>query len=179
MALSHCWGKLRDDEKFCASLRNLQELKTAINFDRLPKTFQDAVIVTKGLGLRYLWIDSLCIIQDDHEDWEREAARMEQVFSLAYCVIGASSARSSLDGFLGDRPSRHCVQIEASGAGTLYVCPAIDDFRRDVELGELNKRGWVFQERVLARRSIYFTSTQVYWECGAGVHCETLGRLHK
>ncbi len=59
----------------------------------------------------------------------------------------------------------------------IYVCPAIDDFHADVELGPLNSRGWVLQEEALSRRSIYYTSTQVYWECGAGVHCETLARL--
>ncbi|KAK8006879.1 calcofluor white hypersensitive protein [Apiospora arundinis] len=61
--------------------------------------------------------------------------------------------------------------------GNLYVCPAIDDFHRDVELAELNQRGWVLQERALSRRSVHFTSTQMYWECGRGVHCETMARL--
>ncbi|OXV05317.1 hypothetical protein Egran_06915, partial [Elaphomyces granulatus] len=60
---------------------------------------------------------------------------------------------------------------------TFYVCEAIDDFRSDVELGDLNKRGWVFQERALSRRTIYFTKTQVYWECGKGVQCETLTKM--
>ncbi|KAJ4115389.1 hypothetical protein NW768_011241 [Fusarium equiseti] len=176
-ALSHCWGRLSQDERFCTSLTNIEQLKAGIDYNRLPKNFQDAVTVTVGLGIKYLWIDSICIIQDDRTDWEKEAARMEQVFSLAYFVIGASSAKSSLDGFLGDCPRRECVQIETQDAPLLYVCPFIDNFKHDVELGELNKRGWVFQERVLARRSIFFTSTQVYWECGTGVHCETLGRL--
>lgn len=178
-ALSHCWGRLSESERFCTSLHNIEQLKGGIDYLQLPKNFQDAITITMGLGVKYLWIDSICIIQDDHVDWEKEAARMEQVFSLAYFVIGASSAKSSLDGFLSARPGRECVQIETQDAGLLYVCPTIDNFRHDVELGELNKRGWVLQERVLARRSIFFTSTQVYWECGVGVHCETLGRLRK
>jgi hypothetical protein len=121
----------------------------------------------------------LCIIQDDDDDWERESGKMERVFSDAYCTIGASSGRSSLEGFLGDRTPRDYVQLQTQSAGALYVCPAIDDFHRHVELGELNRRGWVLQERALSRRSIYFTSTQVYWECGKGVQCETLARLYK
>ncbi|RSL47216.1 hypothetical protein CEP51_015807 [Fusarium floridanum] len=102
---------------------------------------------------------------------------MSQVFNSAYCTISASSAKSSLDGFLTERKPRPCVQLQTN-TGPLYICPAIDDFHHDVELSEINKRGWVLQERALSRRSIYFTSTQVYWECGRGIHCETLGRLH-
>jgi hypothetical protein len=60
-----------------------------------------------------------------------------------------------------------------------YVCEAIDDFQHDVIDGRLNKRGWVLQERALARRTIYFTENQTYWECGEGVRCETLAKMRK
>jgi len=179
VALSHCWGPLKDNEKFCTSKHNIEQLKESIAVDSLPRTFRDTLTITRGLDIKYIWIDSLCIIQDDDDDWERESAKMERVFSDAYCTIGASSARSSLVGFLADRAPRDCVQLQTQSTGTLYVCPAIDDFHRHVELGELNRRGWVLQERALSRRSIYFTSTQVYWECGKGVQCETLARLSK
>jgi hypothetical protein len=104
---------------------------------------------------------------------------MEQVFRGAYCTIAATSAKTSEDGFLAPRKRRDCVRLSTASGGILYVCPTIDDFHKDVELGELNRRGWVLQERVLSRRSIHFTSTQIYWECGVGVHCETLARLYK
>jgi hypothetical protein len=159
--------------------RNIAQLKESIDLDSLPKTFRDAVKVTRGIGINYLWIDSLCIIQDDKDDWDNESTRMEQVFSSAYCTIGVSSAKSSVEGFLHYRSPRACVQLDTSSLGTLYICPNIDDFNRDVDLGELNSRGWVLQERALSRRSIFYTSTQVYWECSAGVHCETLARLQK
>jgi hypothetical protein len=61
----------------------------------------------------------------------------------------------------------------------VYVCDAIDDFNRDVENGQLNRRGWVLQERALARRTIYFADRQTYWECGQGVRCETLTKMNK
>lgn len=178
VALSHCWGPLKDNEKFCTSKRNIEQLKSCIPLHSLPRTFRDTVTITRGLRIKYIWIDSLCIIQDDDDDWERESGKMERVFSDAYCTIGASSGRSSLEGFLADRTPRDYVQLQTQSAGALYVCPAIDDFHRHVELGELNRRGWVLQERALSRRSIYFTSTQVYWECGKGVQCETLARLY-
>lgn len=179
VALSHCWGALTAEERFCTYERNIEDLKRSIDFDMLPLTFRDAITVTRGIGVRYIWIDSLCIIQDDAEDWEKESRKMEQVFSNAYCTIGASSAKSSLEGFLNRKMSRPCVQIQTQTAGQLYICPAIDNFHQDVELGELNRRGWVLQERALSRRTIYYTSTQVYWECGGGVQCETLARLEK
>ena len=179
VALSHCWGPLQENEKFCTSKSNIKQLKESIFFELLPRTFRDAVTVTRGLGIKYIWIDSLCIIQDDAVDWERESGRMEQVFSNAYCTIGASSAGSSVEGFLWSRTPRPCVQLQTRSLGTIYVCPNIDDFHQDVDLGKLNRRGWVLQERALSRRSIFYTSTQVYWECGAGVRCETLARLYK
>lgn len=179
IALSHCWGPLKDDEKFCTYKRNIGQLKAHIDFGTLPRTFRDAVTVARGLGIDYLWIDSLCIIQDDEDDWQSESAKMEQVFSDAYCTIGASSAKSSLDGFLADPSPRSVVTLPPGRAGAAYVCVDIDDFHGDVELGPLNRRGWVLQERALSRRTIFFTSTQVYWECGEGIHCETLAHLKK
>ncbi|KAG8355548.1 hypothetical protein FVEN_g6473 [Fusarium venenatum] len=176
IALSHCWGKLSKQERFCTYIDNIQGFKQHIPFDELPQTFKDAVITTRALKVRYLWIDSLCIIQEDPPDWKIEAARMEDVFNSAYCTIAASSSASSLDGFLIHRRERAVIGINTS-KGPLYLAEAIDDFREDVEKGILNTRGWVFQERALSRRTIHFTSTQVYWECGHGVHCETLAHL--
>jgi hypothetical protein len=179
VALSHCWGPPEETQKFCTFKHNVKQLMLCIEYGNLPPMFRDTLTITRGLGVKYVWIDSLCIIQDDDDDWQRESVKMERVFSDAYCTIGASSARSSLERILIYRHPRPCVQLQTRTAGTLYVCPVIDDFHKHVELAELNRRGWVLQERALSRRSIYFTSTQVYWECGNGVHCETLARLQK
>ncbi|KAF5492284.1 hypothetical protein CGCS363_v011204 [Colletotrichum siamense] len=153
-------------------------LAACIEFDELPKTFKDAIEVTRVLGFRYLWIDSLCIIQDDPSDWEREAVSMEHVFSSANITIAASSAKSSSEGFIfsrGKQPSS--LAIQTPSGRTIFIRKSIDNFRHDVEKSVLNQRGWVLQERALARRTIHFTSTQVYWECGYGIHCETLTKL--
>lgn len=72
-ALSHCWG---GGDPFALKTDNLNTLLADLPTDRLPATFKDAVLVCRNLGIQYLWIDSLCIIQDDHGDWEREAAQM-------------------------------------------------------------------------------------------------------
>ncbi|KAF3065703.1 Serine/threonine-protein kinase ULK1 [Trichoderma lentiforme] len=176
VALSHCWGKLTKEERFCTYAHNIDAMKMNIPYKALPKTFQDAVTVTRALDVPYLWIDSLCIIQEDEKDWESEAARMEEVFSSAYCTIAASRGTSSLSGFLGRRKPRAYAKIQTSG-GPLYLAEAIDDFHADVEQSELSKRGWVLQERALSRRTIYFTATQIYWECGRGIFCESLAAL--
>ncbi|RSL79790.1 hypothetical protein CEP52_017481 [Fusarium oligoseptatum] len=84
LALSHCWGKLEEDQKFVTSASNFDNRKEEIPFDKMPRTFQDAVRTNRALGIAYLWIDSLCIIQGDEADWEAESAKMEEVFSSAY-----------------------------------------------------------------------------------------------
>lgn len=179
IALSHRWGDLSREQRFCTYADNIAQRKERIEYGELPASFQDAVRVTRALGVRYLWIDSLCIIQEDPEDWAAEASRMEDVFSHAYCTIAASSASSSLVGFLGGRQPRDAMMLPTPGGAPLYLAEDIDDFRTDVENSILSSRGWVLQERALSRRTIYFTSTQVYWECGNGVVCETLAQMRK
>lgn len=179
IALSHRWGDLSHEQRFCTYADNISQRKERIGYEDLPASFQDAVRVTRALGVRYLWIDSLCIIQEDREDWAAEAGRMEDVFSHAYCTIAASSASSSLAGFLGSRRPRDAIMLSTPAGPPLYLAEHIDDFRTDVENSVLSSRGWVLQERALSRRTIYFTSTQVYWECGNGVTCETLAQLRK
>ncbi|KIX10701.1 uncharacterized protein Z518_01785 [Rhinocladiella mackenziei CBS 650.93] len=177
LALSHRWGDPAEHRRFCTIRANHHDFERSIGFDQLPKTFQDAVIVTRGLGVRFLWIDSLCIVQDDPEDWESQSKLMEDVFSFAYCTIAAGCARGTTDGFLKPRPQREFVTLKHNSGDVYYVCKAIDNFRADVEEGELNQRGWVLQERALSHRTIHFTESQVYWECGGGVHCETLTKM--
>ncbi len=140
VALSHCWGKVHESRKVCTYKSNVQEFRKNIEFDRLPATFRDAVRITWALNIEYLWIDSLCIIQDDADDWEVESGHMEDVFSSAYCTLAASSAKSSDDGFLGERKPRSCIKVETRKRGTFYICKAIDNFHLDVEEGVLNQR---------------------------------------
>jgi hypothetical protein len=179
IALSHPWGPYNEDHPhFCTFPRNLDEYKKNISFDKLPATFQHAVTTTRELGLRYLWIDSICIIQGPDGDFAQEATRMEDVFSSAYCVLAASSAMGQQDGFLNPRKGNKYLIFEKGGQ-PLYVCRFMDDFNADVLEGPLSKRGWVLQERALAHRTIFFTDRQTYWECGEGVRCETLTRMEK
>jgi Heterokaryon incompatibility protein (HET) len=185
VALSHCWGRLPKEQtdKWCTTTSNDKERRTqGFPIANLAQTFRDAITVTRELGQRYLWIDSLCIIQDDHRDWETESKKMEAVFQHAYCTIAATSAEHSDEGFLNRPEEKYSqyVMVPESSDGKVYICTSIDDdFDVDVMKGILNTRAWVLQERALSRRTIHFTKRQTYWECGGGVRCETLTHMKK
>lgn len=178
LALSHRWGSPTLHKTFRTLKSNLDIFKKGIEIATLPKTFQQAIQIAQSLNIGYLWIDSLCIVQDDSEDWNHESELMEQVFSSAYITIAATCASGTDDGFLKERPERQYIQMTNVNA-SYFVCEAIDNFYLDVDQAELNKRGWVLQERALSRRSIHFTDRQCYWECGGGVRCETLTMMKK
>ncbi|KAI1079560.1 hypothetical protein F5B20DRAFT_581016 [Whalleya microplaca] len=175
IALSHPWG---DPPHFCTLQSNVREYTVNIEMGALPITFQDAVTTTRELGFQYLWIDSICIIQGPDGDFNKESKRMEDVFSSAVCVIAASSAKNQRDGFLRREAKRDYVPFVRDGLPPLFISSFIDDFNQHAVESSLNKRGWVLQERALARRTIYFTEHQTYWECGEGVRCETLAKMN-
>jgi len=99
-ALTYCWG---GDQALKTTRGNLQDHKLRIEGGRLPYTLRDAVIVTKGLGLKYLWIDALCIVQDDGIDKDTEIGRMSDIYYNAAVVISASRASHANEGFLHSR----------------------------------------------------------------------------
>jgi len=180
IALSHPWGS-NDPETnphFYTDVLNESLRKEGINLASLPNTFRDAVVTTRELGQKYLWIDSVCIVQGRGGDFSTEATRMQQYYSGAYCVIAASRAKTQWSGFLHQRPGREVVTLQVDGV-PVYICENIDNFNDHVIESELGKRGWVLQERALARRTIFFADRQTYWECGHGVRCETLTKMKK
>jgi hypothetical protein len=183
IALSHCWGRLSDEEKkrFCTTQANIVRRLRGFGLSELPQSFQDAVKVTRELGVLYLWIDSLCIIQDgDHgQDWSRESSQMEHIFSNAYCTIAATAAAHSDDGFLQRRTGFESIHVQDASGRQFYINSDVDDFDNDVEKALLNTRAWVMQEGVLARRTIHFSAKQTYWECGEGIYCENLTMLKR
>lgn len=179
LALSHPWGSPATNTMFRTLQSNLIDfMEEGVMVTNLPRTFQDAIWITQRLSVRYLWIDSLCIVQDNNEDWEYESRLMEQVYSSACATIAATSASGTSSGFLNSHRGRKYVRM-AKGGASYFVCDAIDNFHDDVEQADLNTRGWVLQERALSRRTIHFAKRQCYWECGGGVRCETLTKMNK
>ncbi|KAF2103351.1 HET-domain-containing protein [Rhizodiscina lignyota] len=106
IALSHCWGR---PQHLVTKHDSLAERKKSIAWVEMPRTFQDAVRITRKLGQKYLWIDSLCIIQDDKNDWERESAKMASIYQDAYLVIAATSGIDGDAGCFGDRLQAHVI----------------------------------------------------------------------
>jgi hypothetical protein len=185
LALSHLWGKESSTNRHFKSNRdNISGRMEKISDHELPSTFMDAVRIARELEVEYIWIDSICILQKtdtDPGDFHEEAKWMESIYASAYCVIAASSAEDMSSGFLKER-DKIAIQLpwaDNSGQPATYLCESVDDFQGDVLDGPLNRRGWVLQERALARRTIFFTNNQTYWECSQGVRCETLSKLTK
>jgi hypothetical protein len=177
IALSHQWG---DPPHYSTETHNLEERKKGMTLTEIPATFRDAIVVTRALGHRYLWIDSICIVQGVGGDFHSESKRMESIYSGAYCVLAASCASDHGSGFLGSRKQREFVTLTPSGSNTsVYICEPIDNFKEHVLDGALNHRGWVLQEHALARRTVFFTKHQTYFECGRGVRCETMTKMSK
>ncbi|KAH7316936.1 hypothetical protein B0I35DRAFT_469369 [Stachybotrys elegans] len=177
VALSHPWGL---GPHFCTTTANLDSFKQSIDYTKLPATFKHAITVTRQIGQRYIWIDSLCIIQGPDGDFKQEAEKMEIVFASADCVISACSSRGQSDGFLNKFKAKQdgeFVTFPRAGFSPLYICRFIDDFAHDVLESNLSRRGWVLQERALARRTIYFAESQIYWECGEGVQCQSMTKM--
>lgn len=100
MALSHCWGA---HQPLITTKATIHERLNGLEFNSLPKNFKGAIIVTRRLRIQYLWIDSLCIVQDDSEDWTREATLMGYVYANSYCTIAATRGKSCQDGVLSAR----------------------------------------------------------------------------
>jgi hypothetical protein len=104
---------------------------------------------------------------------------MKDVYSGAYCTIAATAASNPLTGYLDRRDPTEYVCVQDGTENLFFASTDIDDFDHDVVQAPLNTRAWVFQESVLSRRTIHFTSNQLYWECGKSIHCENLTRLER
>lgn len=169
IALSYCWGGEQEQKTTTKSLQ--QREQDGLKLAELPQSLQDAVTATKQLGLSYMWIDSLCIVQDDDTDKEKEVARMADIYSGAYLTISAASSRSAHEGFLQDRsPStirRHVVPLQflcpdgEKGWVYLYRPENYDPKKEE----QLNTRGWALQEYLLSPRLLIYGSWQLRWAC--------------
>ena len=166
-ALSHCWGSL---EFLRLTTKTFGSFRQRIPFEALPKTFQDAIYIARYLGLFYLWIDSLCILQDSAEDWEKECGLMTEVYGACALNIAATAAEDASVGCFFNRKNTWRCQASPSSTGRpIYDCYSYIALLPKDRLGE---RAWVVQERYLSRRTLHFSENQVFWECGGNSACE-------
>lgn len=174
LSLSHCWGKIQIKRLLTADMKSMIE---NIEIRDLPKTFRDAIAITRKLGVRFLWIDSLCIVQDSVEDWQTEALTMQDVYRYAQLNIAATGSTDGNGGCFVTRDPLlvQSLHVNASWKGDSgsYCISNSAFWRHGVNRAPLNTRAWVLQERVLAPRTLHFGADQVYWECNEKNACET------
>ncbi|KAH7312978.1 heterokaryon incompatibility protein-domain-containing protein [Rhexocercosporidium sp. MPI-PUGE-AT-0058] len=170
--LSYCWG---GDQPVKTTTATIESHTSSIVFADLPKSLQDALIVTAKIGMQYIWIDCLCIIQDDPEDLAKELSTMSSIYKYADITISASSAHGVSNGFLQERtwrpistPFALSLQTPDSQTGTVQITDYNSyDFQSQ---DPVHSRAWIFQEQLLSSRVVDFSSMMVRW------HCATISR---
>jgi len=163
---------------------NLESHKSGILEASLPKTIRDAISVTRDLGIRFLWVDALCIIQDslNGEDWHAESSKMRDVYSNAYVTISAETAIDANAGFLAHRSSEGTnrgfmlpyLSVNGSEHGSVYLQQKTADRNRC-----LSYRAWAFQERRLSTRVLDYQAGQISLTCRTGMIEESSAELVK
>ncbi|KAN0099783.1 HET domain containing protein [Hyaloscypha variabilis] len=173
VCLSYCWG----NSKFInTSSKNIQDHKKGIPWEVLPRTFQEAIDFTRRLGIRYIWIDALCIVQDDHADWEREAGKMANIYEYSFLTIAATCAESPEAGLFSNPSKYQEVELDAVRAQLINHFPN-SPMRDTSNQFPLLGRSWTYQERMLAPRVLYFCKEELAWECSELRKCECNPRL--
>jgi hypothetical protein len=160
-ALTYCWGGY-DGHRTLHS--NVTARYESIDMADLPQTLKDAIFFTRKLGIDYIWIDALCIVQDNGEEWALEAAKMADVYAGAHVVLAATRAKSATEGFL--QPSH--VTCTFSSHATSKRGFTLRAIRSDHLHGDLSykglplfQRGWCLQEELLATRIVHFLPSEV------------------
>jgi hypothetical protein len=179
-ALSYCWGTAQG---LTTTHATLHQRSIGIPWHSLPETSKDALVLCRALGIEYLWIDSLCIIQDDENDWLCQSGHMHKIYGHAIIVIAADAASDSNGGCFIRRSGTSVFKSNAPKGTTesptvlvqrrvshnlRFYPPSILDGGR----WPLSMRAWALQERLLATRIVHFTADEIMWECSGGIFCE-------
>ncbi|KAK6813622.1 hypothetical protein RU639_010331 [Aspergillus parasiticus] len=177
ICLSYCWGA--EGSPVQLKKATLSRFQQNIERETLPLTFQHAIHVTRQLGVKYLWIDSLCIVQDDSEDWREQCPRMAEVYHNAYITLAASAApnpRAGLYFTSNDEWDRGREILSTSGrhAFRAFGRTPMTDMNSTGDSEPLFKRAWAYQERMLSPRILYFTRREILWECNERAACQCL-----
>ncbi|KAF2793543.1 HET-domain-containing protein [Melanomma pulvis-pyrius CBS 109.77] len=198
LTLSHCWGSGKSVLK--TTNKTLQAHKKNIPWSALPASFQDAVALTRSLGFRWLWIDSLCIIQDAVLEKHEASLHIDRIFGNSFLTIAATSAAESTEGLFLPKPQLFKIQATDS-KGSLYKIfvreqPSHYSFKASFDEGAhmndwelpfnssseanlhtpLLKRAWAYAERLVSPRVLHFTKSEMILECREGYNCEC-GRI--
>ena len=166
-ALSYCWGGHNQHQTVASNVAARHE---HIDTSTLPQTLKDAIRFTRKLGVEYIWIDSLCIVQDDRDEWAREAAKMADVYSGAFVVLAATRAQAATEGFLQPYREPYVITSQLSAKQVFKVQARYDQEHQycgslHLEHLPLSQRGWCLQEQMLASRIIHFLPAEIFYKC--------------
>ncbi|KAK6608312.1 hypothetical protein H4I95_03692 [Botrytis cinerea] len=166
--LSHCWG---GQIETVLTTSNLQSLQKEIKMTSLPANFRDAILITRALGFQFLWIDSLCIIQDSKYDWGIESKKMGETYRNSALTIGAAAAHKAADGMLhsGSQSSRDIkpklkLSKDSGSDDVVEIASSIqrpENLTELFESGPLQSRAWALQERILSPRILCYTNDKL------------------
>lgn len=184
MTLSYCWGSQPASQAYRLLKSTEQDMRNKQSIALLPKTIRDAMEIASYFQCSYLWVDRLCIFQDSAEDFQREAASMADIYKNSTLNIAALGAQDADGGCFFERDQRYVAPTRVNiqhNRHNRYERPMPYRFESEKRLGlrssfeaePLIHRAWTVQERILARRVIYFGSKQVFWECKHAHWCET------
>lgn len=171
--LSHCWGQ---GQPLQTTKSTHADMLCSIPGDSLPIVFKQAILVARGLGISYIWIDSLCIIQDSREDWELESAKMCDYYSNSYLNISVGSSPSHDVAFLTKRdpswyPNKFTLEDGFNKIYDIYA-KRVPSLARIDDGGPLYSRAWAWQEAAMAAQTVHFMAGDLVWQCQEGIFPE-------
>jgi len=174
VALSYVWGNVSTEYRTMTDNIAERSIPGGLNTATFPETITDSILFVRQLGLRYLWIDAICIIQDCSKDKLTQIQSMDLVYGLSYLTIMAAGGASARDPLPGCRPRTRTLKQHIEVVQGLHLCVGPPRLRQALALSVWNTRCWTYQESALSRRRIYFTEQQVYFECRGDAFCEDI-----
>ncbi|KAK1827455.1 heterokaryon incompatibility protein-domain-containing protein [Podospora conica] len=167
MALSYCWGS---DTAGILTLNpsTYTTFTQGVKMSELARTHRETIFLAHAIGIRYIWIDALCIIQGDIADWERESKMMARVYGNAVLTVIAGRSAGTKDGFIANDLAGHGpppCQLPVNGPGPVSSSTLTVGLCRNETVGPVTGRGWCFQEGKLSRRAVVFGEQQLIFRC--------------
>lgn len=174
-ALSYCWGTAGPDAKDHRTLKsNVTAREVGFCLDELPQTLQDAVLVARTMNIPYIWIDALCIVQDDMSEWESESQRMMDYYGNACLTLVPVLADSASTGMLrsaGSRPFSCRLRgpwIHERGSDLILADTCPRDLQETINISTWNQRGWTYQEMLNSSRILFVVGHRIALLCRHG-----------
>ena len=164
-ALSYCWGPQEEDTNRSRTTKdNFEERRHCFSISDLPATIRDAIILTRALDIQYIWVDSICIIQKDPNDWHHEAGRMHEVYGNAQLTLCVSSNDSAIKPLFKKREAWSYATTPCK-LGNQWLSNSDMPLDKMRAISPLATRGWTLQEERLSPRILYWSSQSMYWSC--------------